>query len=71
MDASISLLNLFQGHPVDGSWVFGGFERGSTRCFLSIVDRRDAATLIPLIKKNILPGKGCTKVFRKDDKALF
>ena len=46
----------FQGHPVDGSWVFGMFERGSTKCCLAVVERRDAATLIPLILKNILPG---------------
>lgn len=36
-------------------WVFGGVEQGSNRCFLAKVDKRDAATLVPLIKKHILP----------------
>ena len=45
-----------QGHPVDGAWVFGMFERGTSKSACFTVDKRDAATLIPLIKKWILPG---------------
>lgn len=47
---------LSKGYPKDGVWVFGGIERGSGKCFLTVVDKRDKATLIPLIKKWILPG---------------
>ena len=54
----ISLLGLVfhKGHPVDGSWVFGIFERNSTKCILFVVEKRDASTLVPLIEKHILPG---------------
>ena len=37
-------------------WLFGGIERGSGRCFLSIVKRRDASTLLRLVAKYIRPG---------------
>ena len=38
-------------------WIFGGAERGNgANGFLEVVARRDAATLIPLIQKWILPG---------------
>lgn len=37
-------------------WYFGGVERGSNRCFICPVDRRDAATLLPIIQLFILPG---------------
>ena len=37
-------------------WFFGGVERGSGRCFICPVDRRDAATLLPIIQQYILPG---------------
>jgi len=45
-----------RGQRRDGMWVFGGTERGSGRCFTEIVDRRDAATLLPLVEQHILPG---------------
>ena len=45
-----------RGKHVEGQWVFGGVERGSKRCFLSIVANRSSATLIPLIKEHIAPG---------------
>lgn len=44
------------GRRVDGVWVFGGIERETKRRFVLPVERRDAATLIPLCKKYILPG---------------
>ena len=37
-------------------WFFGGVERGSGRCFIIPVERRDAATLLPIIQDYILPG---------------
>ena len=39
-----------------GKWVFGAVERGSGRCLLQEVVHRDAATLLPIIQRNILPG---------------
>jgi hypothetical protein len=46
-----------RGHPVEGCWVFGGVERTpERRCFAVPVLRRDAATLIPLIRRFIRPG---------------
>ena len=56
---------LLQGHPVDGSWVFGMFERGSTKCCLRIVERRDAETLIPIILENVLPGECVISYFEQ------
>ena len=41
---------------MDGHWVFGGMERGSGLSFLVEVDRRDAATLLPLITNYVRPG---------------
>ena len=54
-----------RGHRVEGNWVFGGSERiwneekgyyQAGKIFLEVVDRRDVATLIPLIQKYIRPG---------------
>ena len=46
-----------RGRRVDGVWVFGGIERGDRgNCFMVTVEDRSAATLIPIIKKYILPG---------------
>lgn len=42
-----------RGHLV-GQWVFGGIERGTNRCFLIPVERRD--TLLKIIEEWILPG---------------
>ena len=36
--------------------MFGGVERESGRCFMVPVERRDQETLLPIIKKWILPG---------------
>jgi transposase-like protein len=40
----------------EGTWVFGGVERGSGRCFLVPVAHRDAATLLPIIIDHVHPG---------------
>ena len=36
--------------------MFGGIERGSGECFLVEVEKRDAATLHPLISQHVWPG---------------
>lgn len=45
-----------RGKRVDGVWVFGGIERETKKCFFEVVEDRSANTLIPIIKKYILPG---------------
>ena len=47
-----------RGKRVDGVWVFGGIERDSNppKCFFVSVPDRSAATLVPIIKRFILPG---------------
>jgi IS1 family transposase len=39
-----------------GTWVFGGVERGTNRCFMAIVNRRNRQTLEQLILQHVLPG---------------
>ena len=46
----------YKGRRKDGVWVFGGIERDSKNCFLTTVEDRNADTLIPIIKGNVLPG---------------
>ena len=45
-----------RGRRRNGKWVFGGCERGSKLAFMVEVAQRDAATLLPLCQKYILPG---------------
>lgn len=45
-----------KGRRVDGCWVFGGIERESKESFFSVVEKRDADTLIPIILKYVRPG---------------
>jgi transposase-like protein len=45
-----------RGKHVNGSWIFGGVERETGRCFLVVVPDRSEATLLALIKQWILPG---------------
>lgn len=46
-----------RGHRVEGAWVFGGVENTPARRFFAvIVEQRDKATLMPLIRKLIGPG---------------
>jgi len=44
------------GRLIDGTWVFGGFERGSKKCFLVPVVSLGSDVLLEVIKKWILPG---------------
>ena len=46
-----------RGHKVDGVWVFGMVERTDERkLVLKIVEKRDAATLLPIIKSSVIEG---------------
>ena len=45
-----------RGRWQEGHWVFGGIERITGNSFLVEVQKRDAATLIPLIQQYIRPG---------------
>lgn len=40
-----------RGHAVEGQWVFGGIDRETGQSFLVPVEKRDEATLIPIIQK--------------------
>ena len=37
-------------------WVFGGYCRQTTKCFMYPVEDRSAATLLPIIADSVLPG---------------
>ena len=45
-----------QARPIPPQWMFGGVELGSGNFFMELVPRRDAATLVPIIQRWILPG---------------
>lgn len=45
-----------KGKRVEGIWVFGAFDRETGQCFMVPVERRDSATLLPIIRDWILPG---------------
>lgn len=46
-----------RGRMVEGQWVFGMIERGNPKNVVMIsVDKRDEATLLPIIQKYIRPG---------------
>jgi len=44
------------GRVVEGQWVFGGVERGTGRCFLVPVAKRDRETLFNHLREFVLPG---------------
>jgi transposase-like protein len=44
-----------KGHRVEGQWVFGMVCRETGEVMLLAVEKRDAATLVPIIQKWILP----------------
>ncbi len=50
------ILLLIRYRYSEGHWVFGGIERITGKSFLVEVQKRDSATLIPLIKKFIKRG---------------
>lgn len=47
-----------RGRLVDGSWVIGGVQRNSNRCFLAVCPQnvRSEASLLPIIQQNVAPG---------------
>ena len=46
-----------RGHHVEGAWVIGGVERTPEhRVFAEVVERRDAATLLEVVRRRIAPG---------------
>lgn len=45
-----------RGRIITGQWVFGGIERGTNNTFLVPVEKRDAETLLSVVKEWILPG---------------
>ena len=45
-----------RGRWREGHWVLGGVERGTDNVFMEVVPTRDAATLLPIILKHVLPG---------------
>lgn len=55
-ETCLSKRKYHQGRVIrPNQWMFGGIQRG-TRTFMTLVDRRDAATLLPIIQRFILPG---------------
>lgn len=61
-----------RGHHIEGQWVFGGYERGTGRVFMVVVEDRKATTLVPLIERWIEKGttiiSDCWKAYDKLDK---
>ena len=55
-DSKFGWRKYHRGHPVQGQWVFGGVERGSSRLFLVPVPDRTADTLAAIIPDQIEPG---------------
>ena len=48
-----------RGHHVEGVWVIGGVERSvERRVFAEIVEKRDAATLVDVVRRRVAPGSG-------------
>ena len=45
-----------RGHHIEGQWVLDGVERDTGACFMVPVEKRDRATLLPIIQDWILPG---------------
>ena len=48
-ESKIGKRKYHRGHRVEGQWVFGGIEEESQGCFIIAIDKRDEATLLPLI----------------------
>ena len=45
-----------KGRYIKGQWIFGGIYRETKQFFVTPVDKRDSATLIPIILSRIRPG---------------
>ena len=66
-ESKIGKRKYHRGHYVDEQWVFGGIDEDSRDSFIFCVDKRDQDTLLPIIKRWILPGttiiSDCWKVY--------
>ncbi|KAJ8980947.1 hypothetical protein NQ317_001210, partial [Molorchus minor] len=64
-----------KGRVLEGQWIFGRIEKGFSKLFIVPVENRDASTLVPLIKKHILPGStimsDCWRSYRNLNKEGF
>lgn len=58
-----------RGRIIEGQWILGGIERGSSRSFLVAVPNRTARTLVRLIRRWVLPGTtvvtDCWRAYRR------
>jgi transposase-like protein len=45
-----------RGRHVNTTWVFGGVERGTDKCFLEVVPDRTRVTLFDVIRRKVRPG---------------
>lgn len=54
-ESKIGKRKYHKGHRVEGQWVFGGIENESRNSFIFTVEKRDEATLLPLIIKKWIP----------------
>jgi transposase-like protein len=46
-----------RGHRVEGAWVIGGIERTQSRkFFVRVVEKRDAETIVDVLRDHVLPG---------------
>ncbi|KAF8784198.1 hypothetical protein HNY73_011573 [Argiope bruennichi] len=45
-----------KGKMVEGAWVFGGVERYSNKCFMTVVQDRTSETLLSVLKEWVIPG---------------
>jgi hypothetical protein len=48
--------SLLDRRSVSTKWVFSGIDRDTRECFAVVVERRDAAMLLPVTQQFILPG---------------
>lgn len=55
-EAKVGRGKYYNGRIIEGNWVFGGFEREGKKIFIETVPTRGHDTLLPIIKKHILPG---------------
>lgn len=55
-DAKFGKRKYNRGRKLDGQWVFGGIQRGTTHIFLELVANRTQETLMEVISRSILPG---------------
>ncbi|XP_071635498.1 uncharacterized protein [Temnothorax longispinosus] len=55
-EAKIGKRKYNRGRIIEGKWIFGGYERDSTKIFLVAVSDRTEKTLLEIIKEWILPG---------------